>query len=252
MVQPFEGRVAIITGGASGIGRETARLFAERGMAGVVIADLDAEGGEQAVSEVQERGAKGLFVDTDVTNEDRVKAMVEQAQREFGRIDVLLNAAGSPIRRCRFLDSDLATWQASLDLNVIGTYLCSREAIPHMLKQGKGSIVNIASVAAYMGNPHTSIHYSAAKGAVVSMTIGLAREFAEQGIRVNALAPGAVDTPFHNKFSPPGFLDRIMEITPMRRMGKPREVAELIGFICSDACAYMTGAIIRVDGGMFS
>lgn len=252
MVQPFEGQVAIVTGGASGIGRETARLFAERGMAGLVISDVDAQSGEQAVTEVQERGARGLFVDTDVTNEDRVRSMVEQAQREFGRIDVLLNAAGSPIRRCTFLDSDLATWQASLDLNVIGSYLCAREAIPHMLKQGKGSIVNIASVAAYMGNPHTSIHYAAAKGAVVSMTVGLGREFAERGIRVNAIAPGAVDTPFHDKFSPPGFLDRIMEITPMKRMGSPRELAELIGFLCSDACAYMSGAIVRVDGGMFA
>jgi 3-oxoacyl-[acyl-carrier protein] reductase len=252
MSQDFREQVAIITGGASGIGRETALLLAERQARAVVIADVDAERGPQVARDVEAHGARGLFVGTDVTVEEQVVAMVRQAHSTFGRIDILLNAAGSPIRRCGFLDCDLETWEACMAQNLRGSFLCAREVLRHMVRQRRGNIVNMASVAAYLGNPNSSIHYAVAKGGTVSLTVGMAREFAPQGIRVNALAPGAIDTPFHTKFSTPEFLERIVGMTPVGRMGTPREVAELIAFICSDACRYMTGAVIRVDGGMIA
>ena len=252
MTQTFEDQVAIITGGASGIGRETALLLAERGARAVVIADVDAERGPQVIQEVEVQGVQGRFVATDVTQQEQVVAMVRQTHEAYGRIDILLNAAGSPIERCSFLDCTLETWEACMAQNLRGSFLCAREVLRYMVPQRRGNIVNMASVAAYLGNPNSSIHYAVAKGGTVSLTVGMAREFAPQGIRVNALAPGAIDTPFHDKFSTPDFLERIVGMTPVGRMGTAREAAELIAFLCSDACRYLTGAVIRIDGGMIA
>lgn len=250
MAQDFTNQVAIITGGASGIGRETALLLTERGARALIIADVDAERGPQVAEEVEAQGAQARFIPTDVTEEAQVMSMVRQTHSAYGRIDMLLNAAGSPILRCSFLDCTLETWEACMAQNLRGSFLCAREALRYMVAQRRGNIVNMASVAAYLGNPNSSIHYAVAKGGTVSLTVGMAREFAPQGIRVNALAPGAIDTPFHDKFSTPDFLERIAGMTPVGRMGTPREAAELIAFLLSDACPYLTGAVIRIDGGM--
>ncbi len=250
MTHNFTDQVAIISGGASGIGRETAVLLAERGARAIVVADFDATRGPETAAEIEACGTQALFVHTDVTNEDQVVSMVKKAQDTYGRIDMLLNAAGGPVCRNSFVDCTLETWESCMAQNLRGTFLCAREAVKFMLERGKGSIVNIASVAAYLGNPGHSVHYAAAKGGILSLTIGMGREFAAQGIRVNAVSPGPFDTPFQDKFATPESIKRVKERVPAARLGDPREAAELICFLLSDASPYVTGTTVRIDGAM--
>ena len=253
MSQTFQDQVAIISGGGSGMGREAALRFAERGMTGVVVVDIDEEMGKQVAAEIEERGAQGIFARCDVTQEDQVVSMVRQAHRDFGRIDVLYNAAGSPIKLCNTLETSLELWEANMALNLRGSFLCAREALRYMVEQRRGAIVNMASDAAFQGNPGSSVPYAAAKAGVITLTVGLAREFADRGIRVNAVSPGHIDTPLWRRFAAVGgedFLERISEVIPMGRLGTPQEVAELVCFLCSDACPFVTGVTVRADGGM--
>ena len=250
MSQTFEGKVAVLTGGASGIGFETARLLVERGAEAVVLADFDEARGRAAEQALKEEGREALFIPTDVTLEDRVIAMVARIVEAYGHVDILVNAAGGPVRRNTFTDCTLETWNACFAQNVTGTFLCSREVLKHMATQGSGAIVNISSAAAYLGNPGGSVHYAAAKGAILSMTVGMGREFAARGIRINAISPGPFETPFQDKFATPQSRDKVLAKVPAGRIGHPREAAELIAFLLSDASPYVTGTTIRIDGGL--
>ena len=250
MTKDFSNKVAVLTGGASGIGLSTAKQLAAGG-ATIVIADIDDAGGENALSALADSNEQHLYVHTDVTEESQVLALAQKVHSTFGHIDILLNGAGSPVKRSSFLETTLETWEACFAQNVRGTFLCSREILKYMVPAKQGVIINMASVAGIAGSPGFSVHYGAAKGAIITFTRGIAREFAKDGIRVNALAPGAVDTPFHTNYSPQGFLEEKTKNIPIGRAASPDEIAALIVFLCSDGCPYLTGSTIRVDGGMF-
>ena len=243
----FRGRTLLVTGGGSGIGRATARVFGREG-ANVVCADIDVSAAAAAVREVEAAGGSGVAIRADVTDRDSVAAMVAGAVEAFGRIDFLFNSAGSAIRRARFLEVDDALWDRTFDLNVKGTFACMQAVIPHMLAHGGGVIVNAASIVALMGSPGKSPHYAAAKGAVDTLTMGAAREFADRGIRILSVSPSVVDTPFQH-INEPGMLEAVIENIPLGRAGRPDEIGELVLFMCSDACEYMIADTVYVSGG---
>src|SRR5262245_12398239 len=191
----FAGKTIIITGAASGIGRATALIFAREG-ANVVCADLDEAGARDIASAVNGKGSQALALKADVTSRKEVNEMTKRAIDAFGTVQFLFNSAGAAIRRAKFLEIDDALMEKTFDLNVKGTLYAMQAVLPHMLANKHGVIVNMASMAHRRGGPGSSIHYAAAKGAVVSMTMGVAREFATQGIRALSISPGPVRTPF--------------------------------------------------------
>src|SRR6266850_4696911 len=244
----FKGKTIVITGAASGIGRATALIFAREG-ANVVCADINEEGARQTTAQINGPG-KTLALAADVTSREQVDAMVRRAIETFGRVEFLFNSAGAALRRAKFLDIDDALLEKTLALNLKGTFYGMQAVLPHMLEQKLGVIVNMASMAHKRGGPHTSVHYAAAKGAVVSMTLGVAREFAQAGIRCLSISPGPVRTPFQSAAqTSPELVQRFLDDVPMKRFGEPEEIGELVLFMCSDACAFMTADTVYVNGG---
>src|SRR5499433_779036 len=191
----FVGKTIIITGAASGIGRATALIFAREG-ANVVCADINADGARETAAQVNARGSQALALPVDVTARAQVDNMVKRAIDALGTVQFLFNSAGAAIRRAKFLEIDDALLEKTFDLNVKGTFYGMQAVLPHMLQNRHGVIVNMASMAHRRGGPGSSVHYAAAKGAVVSMTLGVAREFAQNGIRCLSISPGPVKTPF--------------------------------------------------------
>jgi NAD(P)-dependent dehydrogenase (short-subunit alcohol dehydrogenase family) len=245
----FAGKTIIITGAASGIGRATALIFAREG-ANVVCADLNRDGARATADQVAAKGMKSLALATDVTSRAEVDAMVRQAIEAFGSVAFLFNSAGAALRRSKFLDIDDALFDNTFALNVKGTFYAMQAVLPHMEKNGHGVIVNMASMAHRRGGPGSSIHYAAAKGAVVSMTLGVAREFADRGIRCLSISPGPIKTPFQAAAqTSPELVQRFLEDVPMKRFGEPEEIGELVLFMCSDACPFMTADSVYVNGG---
>jgi NAD(P)-dependent dehydrogenase (short-subunit alcohol dehydrogenase family) len=245
----FAGKTIIITGAASGIGRATAMIFAREG-ANVVCADIDEAGARATAEAVNGNGSQALALKIDVTRRGDVTDMAERAIAAFGSIQFLFNSAGAAIRRSKFLDIDDALLEKTFALNVNGTLYGMQAVLPHMLKNKHGVIVNMASMAHKRGGPGSSVHYAAAKGAVVSMTLGVAREFATQGIRALSISPGPIKTPFQSAAqSSPELVKQFLDDVPMKRFGEPEEIGELVLFLCSDACAFMTADTIYVNGG---
>src|SRR4051812_5352802 len=191
----FSGKTIVITGAASGIGRATALIFAREG-ANVVCADINETGVKETAEQINAIGSQALALTIDVTRRAAVNDMVGLALNGFGRIDFLFNSAGAALKRSKFLDIDDELIERTFDLNFKGTFYAMQTVIPHMLKNGGGVIVNVASMAVKRGGPNTSVHYAAAKGAVNSMTMGVAREFAKDNIRVLSISPGPIKTPF--------------------------------------------------------
>ncbi|MBN6033527.1 3-oxoacyl-ACP reductase [Amycolatopsis sp. 195334CR] len=247
MVQRFDGRVVTITGGGSGIGLATARRLAEEG-AKVVIADVAEESGKAAADEVG-----GLFVRTDVTDEEQVKALFQTAVDEYGSLDVAFNNAGiSPPEDDSILTTGLDAWEKVQRVNLTSVYLCCKYAIPHMRAQGKGSIVNTASFVAVMGAATSQISYSASKGGVLSMTRELGVQFAREGIRINALCPGPVNTPLLKELfakDPERAARRLVHV-PLGRFAEPEELAAAVAFLASDDASFITASQFLVDGGI--
>lgn len=243
----FQGKTLFITGAASGIGKATADVFAREG-ANVVATDIDEVGAVSVAQSVQQAGGGGLALCCDVTERSDVDKAVAAAMDRFGSIDFLFNSAGSAIKRAKFLDIDEKLWDKTYDLNVKGTFHCMQAVIPHMLENKKGVIVNMASNATRTGGAAKSPHYASAKGAVHTLTIGVGREFAGQGVRCLSLSPSAVDTPFQH-ISSQEMLDASIEGSPMKRMGHPDEIAELVLFTCSDACEFINADTLYVTGG---
>ncbi|WP_409341926.1 SDR family NAD(P)-dependent oxidoreductase [Paenibacillus sp. MBLB4367] len=241
----FKDKVAIVTGGASGIGEVTVRLFAAEG-AKVVIADF-AERGKELSDRLNAEGGDTLFVKTDVTKEDEVKAMIEGTAAKYGKVDILFANAGiakdAPAHELSF-----EAWQRTIDINLTGVFLCDKYAIEQMLKQGTGgAIVNCGSIHSHVGKAGVTA-YSSAKGGVKLLTQTLGITYAKSGIRVNAVCPGYIDTPLiagRNE----AINEHLIGLHPMGRLGRPEEVAKTVLFLASDDASFVTGASLLVDGG---
>jgi len=245
----FSGKTIVITGAGSGIGRATALIFAREG-ANVVCADINEKGVEKTVEQVNAKGGQTLALTIDVTKRAAVDDMVQLAIDGFGSVQFLFNSAGAALRRSKFLEIDDDLLERTFDLNFKGTFYATQAILPHMLKNKFGVIVNVASMAAKRGGPGTSIHYASAKGAVNSMTMGVAREFAKDGIRCLSVSPGPVDTAFAAAAATsPELKQKMLDDVPMGRFGKPEEIGELVLFMCSDACQFMTADTVYVNGG---
>jgi NAD(P)-dependent dehydrogenase (short-subunit alcohol dehydrogenase family) len=243
----LDGKTAVITGGASGIGRETARRFAEED-ANVCIVDLNESAGEAAATETG-----GLYIQADVTDADDVQLMYADAAERFGGVDVLFNNAGiSPPDDDSILTTDYDVWQRVQDVNLKSVYLCCKYGIPHLLERGGGSVINTASFVAVMGAATSQISYTASKGGVLAMSRELGVQFARQGIRVNALCPGPVNTPLLQELfaKDPEKAARRMIHLPMGRFAEATEIANAVLFLASDESSYVNASTFLVDGGL--
>ncbi len=246
-MQRFEDKVAIITGAASGIGREIARRFATEG-ANIAIADLNEQGAEETAEIVRGLGRRALFAKTDVADGDAVRAAIAAAIDGLGHVDILVNDAGINIRE-RVYEMTDEQWHKVIDVNLHGVWYFCRHILDHFFTRGGGNIVNIASIGAFEAS-HDRVPYMASKGAVASMTRALAIDLAEKNIRVNAVAPGMTAS---NLATPQ--LKKDMDawtkvLTPMRRWAKSEEIAAAVAFLASDDASYVTGHVLTVDGGM--
>lgn len=244
-------KVTLITGAGSGIGREAALLFAREG-ASVVVAEVSDTAGRQTVAEIAAAGGRAHFVHADVSRSEDARAMVEAAQRTYGRLNVIFNNAGIfPAADGSVLETDEETWDLVLRVNLKGVFLGCKYAIPALLRAGGGSIINTASFVALMGAATPQIAYTASKGGVLSLTREIAVEFARKGIRANALCPGPVDTPLLAElFSDPARRRRRMMHIPPGRLASAQEVAYAALFLASDESSYVNGATFTVDGGI--
>jgi NAD(P)-dependent dehydrogenase (short-subunit alcohol dehydrogenase family) len=245
----LEGKVALVTGGSKGIGRAVALAFADAG-ADVALAARGPEALEKTVREVEERGRRALGVPTDVADVDQVDALVERTVGELGALDVLVNNAGaapflSPVESIR-----LDGFEKYFRVNFLSALICTRAAAPHLLKRGeRASVINVASVAAFVASPGLA-YYSTAKAALVNLTRTVAHEWAGFGVRVNAIAPGWIETELNEGArEDPSFYDTIKARIPMGRWGRAEEVAAVARFLASDAASFMTGSVVVVDGG---
>lgn len=250
MAGRLDGKVCVITGAGGGMGREAAVVFASEG-ARVCVADISAAAAEETVALCPEGSAFALTLD--VASEDDVRTMMDATAERFGGIDVLYNNAGiSPDDDASILDTSVEAWQRVQDVNTKGVFLCCKHGIPHLQRRGGGSIVNVASFVALLGAATSQISYTASKGAVLALSRELAVQFAREGIRVNALCPGPVETPLLlNIFgSNPAAYERRRIHWPMGRLGTPREIVNAALFLASDESSFVNGATFVVDGGI--
>ncbi|WP_433415151.1 3-oxoacyl-ACP reductase [Microtetraspora malaysiensis] len=248
-MQRLQDRVAVITGAGSGIGLATARRFAQEG-AKVVVVDLDEVAGTKAADEVG-----GLYVKADVSVEDDVVRMFQAAHDAFGSVDIAFNNAGiSPPEDDSILTTGIDAWRKVQEVNLTSVYYCCKHVIPYMRRQGKGSIVNTASFVAVMGSATSQISYTASKGGVLAMTRELGVQFAREGIRVNAVCPGPVDTPLLQELfaKDPERAQRRLVHIPIGRFARAEEIAAAVAFLASDDASFITAAEFLVDGGISS
>jgi NAD(P)-dependent dehydrogenase (short-subunit alcohol dehydrogenase family) len=244
--------VILITGGSRGIGAATAILAALRGYDVAFTYQSNAKAANEIAEKIQAIGRKALMLQADVAVEADVLSVFKQVDAQLGRLDALVNNAGILEKIMRLEQMDAARWQRVLGVNVIGSFLCAKEAVLRMSTRhgGKGGgIVNVSSVAARIGSPNEFVDYAAAKGAVDSMTMGLAKEVATENIRVNAVRPGLIYTEIHASAGEPGRVDRAKEGVPMKRGGTAEEIADVILWLLSDQSSYVTGTTIDVAGG---
>ena len=250
MADLFVSRIALVTGAGSGIGRATARAFAEAGYC-TIIADVDEEAGQQPAAEVGCDGPKCLFIRCDVADEEDVRSMIRHVVKKFGRLDVAFNNAGIEGRQSSMAESGADNFDRVIAVNLRGVWLCMREEIRQMLRQNEGgSIVNCSSVAGLIGLPNMSA-YVASKHGVIGLTRSAALEVAQKNIRVNAVCPGAIETPMLERYMAgvEGGRERMVQTEPVGRIGNPDEIASAVLWLCSKGASFTTGQALAVDGG---
>ena len=243
----FEGRVAIVTGAGRGIGRAIAERFASDGAA-VAVADLDDAAARETVSAIEAAGGSALAIHTDVTRPGDVATLAAATTDRFGRIDILVNNAGI-LRSTPAAEVSPEEWHLVIDANLTGSFLCAKAAYPALRESGHGRIVNLASMAGRATSTLGGVHYTTAKAGVLGLTRHLAREWARDGITVNAISPGIVDTPMARGATDATRMADVLASIPMGRLADPAEIAALVAFLASDEAAYITGANVDIHGG---
>ena len=246
------GKIMLVTGGGRGIGAATCRLAAARGYAVAINYSQNSAAAQTLADEIIRAGGRAIAVQADVADEPAVEAMFRTVDKQLGRLDVLVNNAGIVDMAMRFDEMDAARWQRMFAVNVIGAMNCARQAVLRMSTRhggAGGAIVNLTSGAARLGSPGRYVDYASAKGAIDTFTVGLGREVAGEGIRVNAVRPGVVDTEIHTASGDQGFVQASAAGIPLQRAGRPEEIAEAILWVASDAASFTTAAIIDATGG---
>lgn len=245
----LQGKVALVTGAASGIGRASAILLAQRG-AKVIVADRDEAGGLETVNLI---GDRAKFIHVDVADEQSIQSLIDKALSACGRLDIAHNNAGIAIGGTRFAEVETAVWNKVLDINLSGMFFAMRAEIQAMLETGGGSIINMSSVAGLVAQVG-QVAYITSKHAVIGMTKAAAVEYSGSGIRINAVLPGTVNTPMVQSIiaSNPGWVEKLTENQPIQRLGEPEEIAEAVAWLASDAASFVTGASLAVDGGFLA
>lgn len=246
----FEGQVVLITGASSGIGRATAEAFARQGARVAVNYLKNEKGANEAVEAIRKAGGEAIALRTDVTRSSEVNNMVAAAEKKWGKIDILVNNAGDLLSRQTLTDMTEEHWDQIMALNLKSVFLCTQAVWKRMAERKAGTIINVASIAGRNGGGIGAAAYGAAKGAMITYTKGLARELAPHGIRVNGINPGVILTPYHDKYSPPALMQKMVSAIPMGRAGASEEIADVIVFLASPAARYMTGETVEVNGGM--
>ncbi|MEA2206582.1 MAG: glucose 1-dehydrogenase [Blastocatellia bacterium] len=247
----LNGKVALVTGSSSGIGRATAVALAANGARVAINFHRNQTGASEAQAQIAAAGGSAIVIQADVTRANEVQALIEQTVAEFGPIDILVNNAGSLVERLKILELSEERWDEVVDLNLKSAFLCCRAVAGSMIERQAGAIINVSSIAGRNGGALGSIHYSTAKGGVITFTKGLAKELGPFGVRVNAVSPGVIDTPYHEQFSSPEMMKTYAGMIPLGRIGTPPEVANVICFLASDAASYLAGETIEINGGMF-
>ena len=242
-------KVALVTGGSSGIGYATAILLAEQGASVAINYKSNEEGANKACAAIIAAGGKAITIQADVTKSTDIKAMVERTTNELGAIDILVNNAGSLVERMKLMEITEERWDDVMNLNLKSVLFCTQAVAASMIERKSGSIINLTSIAGRNGGGPGAMLYSSAKGGLITLTKGLAKELAPYGIRVNSVAPGVIDTPFHEVFSTAEMIKNFIAGIPMGRLGTPEETAKVIVFLASDAANYVCGETIEVNGG---
>ena len=250
MSNDLNGQVALVTGASSGIGRATAEALASRGVRVVINFHRNEAGATAAREKIVADGGNAIIVQADVTKALEVESLVQRSASQFGPIDILINNAGSLVERLKILDLSEERWDEVIDLNLKSAFLCCQAVARTMMERKTGAIVNVSSIAGRNGGALGSLHYSAAKGGLISFTKGLAKELAPFGVRVNAVSPGVIDTPYHEQFSSPEMMKTYVGMIPLGRVGTSAEVARVICFLASDAASFLAGETIEINGGM--
>jgi 3-oxoacyl-[acyl-carrier protein] reductase len=243
------GRVALVTGASSGIGAATAILLADLGARVAIGYHGNPKGAEQVRSKILGDGGKAIAVRADVTKADEIVSLANAVTGQLGPIDILINNAGSLMQRMRILEVKEESWDEIQDLNLKSAVLCSQAVAPSMIERKRGAIVNVSSIAGRNGGGPGASAYASAKGGLITFTKALAKELAPQGVRVNAVSPGVIETPFHERFSTPEMMRNFVTAIPLGRVGMPMECANVIAFLASDAASYVVGETIEVNGG---
>ena len=245
----LSGRVALITGASSGIGAAAANVLANLGATVAIGYHSNEEGANLVMDQIMKEGGKALAIRADMRRADDISSLVKRATDELGPIDILINNAGSLVQRQAIRELTQERWDEIMNLNLTSVMLCSQAVVPIMIERKIGTIVNLVSIAGRTGGGPGAAAYSVAKGGLITFTKSLAKELAPHGIRVNAISPGVIDTPFHQVFSTPEMIRNFVTTIPLGRVGTPLECAKVIAFLASDASSYIVGETIEVNGG---
>jgi 3-oxoacyl-[acyl-carrier protein] reductase len=243
------GKTALITGASSGIGALTAKVFADLGARVALGYHRNQKGAAQVCDDIAKAGGKAIAIQSDVRQTTAIHALVKQVTGELGPIDILVNNAGSLVKRVPILELTEEIWADIMDLNLKSAVVCSQAVAPGMIERRSGAIINVVSIAGRNGGGPGAGPYASAKGGLISFTKSLAKELAPHGVRVNAVSPGVIDTPFHEVFSTPEMIQNFVKGIPLGRVGKPEECATVIAFLASEAASYIAGETIEVNGG---
>lgn len=251
MYPELQNKTALVTGASSGIGRASAEALAKSGVRIAVNYFQNETGANECVAAIRQGGGSAIAIRADVRLKEDVSSLTQQTVAAFGPIAILVNNAGSLVGRGRISDLPEELWDDVMDLNVKSAFLCSQAVAPSMIELRTGTIINIASIAGRNGGALGGIPYATAKGAIVTFTKALAKEMALSGVRVNAINPGVIETPFHEKFSTPEAMENFRKMIPLGRTGVSSEIGGVVAFLASDSASFITGEAIEVNGGMW-